>query len=254
LFQYQLALSGTEPRDVRAHVSSALPELETLFDNFGGFANGWRVLRDLYAPKVLLGMALNEWGAEGLDLSKEVHRAPSIASAARQTANFTITLAPNVWDFAALEIAYSEEGKNPSRQEVFSPAEKDGVVTFVRDFVRASRIPVVIDGVPLGNNVSKAISDRDYHWRDTWVPWLMGSDGFTGLHRLRDAGVIGVSLGVAKGADETCPCDAARDGVTNGAKRGIPSTSADDDGGYLAARLAALRDAGGLALRPADSS
>ena len=77
---------------------------------------------------------------------------------------------------------------------------------------------------------------------------MIGTDSFSGLRALRDVGVIGVDFGVASGPDETCPCDAAHDGVTDGARRGIPSTSADDDGGYLASRMVALKRSGGLSL------
>jgi hypothetical protein len=76
----------------------------------------------------------------------------------------------------------------------------------------------------------------------------MGTDDFAGLTKLRDAGVIGVVFGVGTGPDATCPCDAAKDGVTNDGKRGRRSQSADDDGGYLAERVAALTRAGGMPL------
>ena len=66
---------------------------------------------------------------------------------------------------------------------------------------------------------------------------------------MREAGVIGVMFGVNVGENETCPCDAAKDGVTNDGRYPERSTSADDDGGYLADRAAALREAGGLPLR-----
>jgi hypothetical protein len=169
-----------------------------------------------------------------------------LTAAARDAGRFYRSLGP--FDFAALEIAYSEEGQNPDPHEVYSPAEKQAVVAFVREFVRTSGMPMVLEGVPLGNAVSRAIDDTPYHWRDSWVQWLIGTDAFTGLRALRDAGSIGIQFGVAHDDAETCPCDAAQDGITNGAERGTVSTSADDDGGYLATRMAALRRAGGLAL------
>jgi hypothetical protein len=82
----------------------------------------------------------------------------------------------------------------------------------------------------------------------------MGDPHFTHLRALRDAGVIGAEFGVPGGGkDETCACDAAHDGVTNGGKTGAVSHSPDDDGGYLASRIAAVRAAGGLALHTAPS-
>jgi hypothetical protein len=132
---------------------------------------------------------------------------------------------------------------------VYSDAEKEGVLTFVREFARVSGSPVVLEWVPLGNTVMRTIDDSDFHWRDSWVEWLLGDARFTGLRRMRDAGVIGVKFGGSRpDATNTCPCDAARDGVTNRGRRGRRATSPDDDGGYFADRMEALRRAGGLAL------
>ena len=107
---------------------------------------------------------------------------------------------------------------------------------------------MVLEGVPLGNTVSKSISDRPFHWRDSWVQWLIGDKRFSGLRRMHDAGVIGVLFGVSYAEGETCPCDAAHDGVTNDGKYPQRATSSDDDGGYFAERMAALNQAGGLPL------
>ena len=55
------------------------------------------------------------------------------------------------------------------------------VVAFVREFVKTTRMPMMLESVPLGNSVSRTIDDRPYHWRDSWVEWLIGTDAFSGL-------------------------------------------------------------------------
>lgn len=246
--QQQLLFSGARPESVAARVGdSGLPELRGLPDNLLGFAQGWRALRNEYAPKVLLGVELDDYGAN-IDISRDLPPGPTLEAAAQTVGAFYLGVAANVFDYAGLEMAYSEEGANPSRTEIYSTAEKQGVVEFVRQFVHRAGIPVVLDGVPTGNTASRAITDRPYHWRDSWVQWLMGDDAFTGLTELRDAGVIGVVFSASFDRYGTCPCDAAGDGVTNGGEFGEPSTSPDDDGGYLASRGRALEAAGGVPL------
>jgi hypothetical protein len=249
LLQQQLTFSGTRPASVAARVGgSGLPELRGLPDNLPGFALGWRELRNRYAPKVLLGVELDDYGAN-VDISRDLPPGPTLDAAAQTVGAFYLDVAANVFDYAGLEMGFSEEGANPSRTEIYSTAEKEGVVEFTREFVRRTGIPVVLDGVPKGNTASRAITDRPFHWRDSWVQWLMGDDSFAGLNDLREVGVIGIVFSAGQDEYGTCPCDAARDGVTNGGKFGEPSTSADDDGGYLATRARALEAAGGIPLR-----
>ena len=250
LIEDQLFLSGDSPEDVPVIVASAgLPELSGLSDTLPSFAAAWKVLRNRYAPNVVLGALFDIYGVDNLDLRRSVPLASALLSAARSQAWYFLRTAVNDVNFVSFELTFfSEEGSNPDPSQSYSPSEKAALLAWVRQFASVSRIPVVLESVPLGNTVMKTIDDKPYHWRDTWVQWLIGDSHFTHLRELRDAGVIGIVFGVAAGKDETCPCDAAHDGITNGGKRGIVSYSADDDGGYLAARLAALRGAGGLDL------
>jgi len=249
--QQHLTVRGERADTVTARVGvTGLPELRGIFDNLLGVAKGWRTLRDRYAPKVMLGYEFDDWAASDIDISRDGPPVATVVSSARQAAEFFIDVGANEFDFAALTINGDgvEEGQGPNPKFVYSPAEKETVVAFTREFVRVARIPIVFEGVPLGNTVTKAITDKPYHWRDSWVQWLIGTDAFSGLRKLREAGVIGVMLGVSGGEGETCPCDAAKDGVTNDGRYARRSTSADDDGGYVADRMKALRDAGGLSL------
>jgi serine/threonine-protein kinase len=248
LLEQQLGFSGENPQTVPALVGgSGLPQLRGIEDDLLGFVRAWAVLRARYAPKVLLGYELGDYGAN-VDIAKDLPPRPALIAAARQSAEWYLLVSPSTFDFAAFDVSYGEQGQNPNSQTNWTAAKKAALVDYLREWVRVANRPVVLESVPQGNTVSRAIDERPYHWSDSWVQWLIGADRFSGLRALRDVGVIGVDFGVASGPDETCPCDAAHDGVTNGARQGVPSTSADDDGGYLASRLAALNRAGGLAL------
>src|SRR3954470_24747895 len=246
-----LNASGERPTVVQARIAlSGLPELKNLPNNLIGFAAAWQALATKYAPKVLLGYAFNGWASAVVDISRDTPDDATVRDSARAASNFYLDVAVNSLDFAALTVnGEQQEGENPSRQNVYSPAEKESLVGFVREFVRVADVPVVLEGVPLGNTASRAITDKKFHWHDSWVQWLIGDKDFSGLRKMRDAGVIGVLFGTGYAETETCPCDAAGDKVTNkGPANRKVSTSADDDGGYFAERMAALGKAGGMPL------
>jgi hypothetical protein len=251
VLEQNLADNGGRPTSIAARVGlSGMTELNGIDDNLPGLAAGWRALRDRYAPKVALGYQFDDYAAGGFDISRDDPALPTVVDAGRAAGEFFANTAANEMDFAALTIDGdgTQEGQNPSPKANYSTAEKRKVVAFIREFVRVAHAPVVLEGVPLGNTASRAITDKPYHWRDSWVQWLIGERRFGGLRAMRSAGVIGVLLGTGFGASETCPCDAKGDGVTNGGRYGVPSTSADDDGGYFASRMAALGQAGGFPL------
>jgi hypothetical protein len=253
MLQEHLDAEGTHAEDVYAVVGdSGLPELRGAPNNLRGFAGAWRDLRDRYASEVLLGYLFADYGS-GIWIRKGPWPRRTVLAAASTSADFFLELKGD-FDFAALEVAHHEAGEQLNDKTVYSSEEKAALVDFTREFVRVADVPVMLDRVPVGSTASRAITDRPYHWRDSWVQWLMGGDDFSGLREPRAAGVIGMDFGVATGGVATCPCDAAGDGVTNDGEQGSPSTSADDGGGYLAARAAALRRVGGLPLGASELS
>lgn len=248
LLEQQLGFTGENPQTVPAVVgSSGLPELRGLDDDLLGFAQAWDVLRTRYAPKALLGYELGDYGAN-VDLAKQLPPRAALLASARESAEWYLLVSPKTFDFAAFDVAYEEHGEDPSSMSDWTATRKAALVTWLREWVHVSSLPVVLESVPEGNTISRAVDERPYHWSDGWVQWLIGDGHFSGLRALRDVGVIGVAFGLSVGRDETCPCDAAHDGVTNGRRTGQVSTSADDDGGYLASRAAALKRSGGLPL------
>jgi tRNA A-37 threonylcarbamoyl transferase component Bud32 len=251
LLEQALGFTGSQPSDVPAVVaSSGAPELKGLSDNLPGFSDAWRRLRDRYAPKVLLGATLDFYGTN-IDVARELPSAATVKSAAAGQGRFFLSLSSTAidFDFASWELAFGEAGSIPGGKG-YTDAQKADVVAWLRSFQDVTKVPLVVESVPEGNTVMKTIDDKPFHYRDTWVQWLLGDARFTHLRELRDAGVVGVEFGDTSGSGETCACDSAHDGVTNGGAHGLVSRSPDDDGGYLAARVAALRRAGGLALAP----
>jgi serine/threonine-protein kinase len=249
LIEQHLGFVGGSPASVPVRVtSSGLPELRGLQNDFLGFAEAWRVLRDRYAPKALLGYELAEYGTN-INIAKDLPSRPLLLAAAREAAVWHLLVSSATFDFAVFNVSHvGEHGQNPNVQMNWTAAKKAALVDYLREWVRVANRPMVLESVPQGNTVSRAVDERPYHWSDSWVQWLIGDDQFSGLRALRDAGVIGVNFGAASGPNGTCPCDAAQDGVTNGSERGIMSITADDDGGYLASRTAALKRSGGLAV------
>ncbi|HVT22510.1 MAG TPA: hypothetical protein VHE57_14105, partial [Mycobacteriales bacterium] len=122
------------------------------------------------------------------------------------------------------------------------------------DMVAATHARVVLDSIPAGNTLMRAMTNSAYHWQDRYAQLLLGDSAQSraALAGLRDAGVMGLLFGPGYSAPQfTCPCDSAGDGVTNPPPDGPAvgrSLSADDDGGYLAQRMKAYAASGRLAL------
>ena len=96
----------------------------------------------------------------------------------------------------------------------------------------------------------RAVDDTWGHYQDNRVQWLLGPDSRRHLRAYVEGGFIGFLFG--RGADgATCACDAAGDGVTNPAPingNSLPSSSADDDGGYFKQQVPAYYRAGALSV------
>lgn len=220
--------------------------LAGLPDTFAGWAQAWTTLRDELAPQVRLGLTVSPWQIQD-DLLPNPPATAQVEAWAATFGDSYATLGAR-FDFLDTILTYVEGG---SQGDEYLADDRffDRLLTWVDGISTATDTRVVIDNVPVGNTVYRTVDDSEYHYRDTWVEWILGDDDFTNLLALRDAGVIGIVFGVdGAPASITCPCDAAGDGVTNGGDHGLTSSSADDDGGYLAERLRAYAETGGLPL------
>jgi len=219
--------------------------LDGLPDTFAGWAQAWVALRDELAPQVRLGLTVSPWQVQD-DLLPNVPTAAQVESWAAKFGDSYATLGAR-FDFLDTILTYIEGGTQNDVRFLADDQFFDRLLTWVGGISAATGTRVILDNVPVGNSVYRTVDDTDFHYRDTWVEWILGDDDFAHLAALRDAGVIGIVFGVDSAPEAiTCPCDAAGDGVTNGGEQGQTSSSADDDGGYLAERLRAYAATGGL--------
>jgi len=226
--------------------STGVAGLDGLPDSFAGWAQAWITLRDELAPDVRIGITVSPWQIQN-DFLPDLPSTGTVEEWAAAFGESYATLGAR-FDFLDNVMMYAEGG---ALGEAYIGDEPffNRLLTWVTGISAATDTRVVLDNVPVGNSVYRTVDDTDFHYRDSWVEWILGADDFANLVALRDAGVIGIVFGVdGAPASTTCPCDAAGDGVTNGGVKGRTASSADDDGGYLAERLQAYAVLGGLPL------
>ena len=229
-----------------AVAATGVEGLTGLPDTFAGWAQAWLALRDALAPEVRIGLTVSPWQVDD-DFLPDLPTSAQAETWAAVFADSYATLGAR-FDFLDNIMVYAEAGTRGPRHladdEFF-----ERLLTWIDGISTATDTRVVLDNVPVGNSVYRTVDNSDYHYRDSWVEWILGADDFANLVALRDAGVAGIVFGVDVDLPSmTCPCDAAGDGVTNDGAIGKESTSADDDGGYLAERLRAYAVTGGLPL------
>ena len=223
-----------------AVASTGLPELAGLPNTVAGFAQAIVALRNKLAPNVILAYHMSIWGT----LHDIVYEKPSDATVRRYAARsavFERSLGAR-FDIAFGEFSDRDAGfyqvvqGNPKTW--FKPTDFRRHLLYMKTFVRAAKLRLVIWQIPYGNKIMRAQSNTWNHYQDNRVQWLLGSSGRAHLRAYAKAGVVAFLFG--RGADgATCACDAAGDGVTNPAPingNTRRSYSADDDGGYFRVR------------------
>jgi hypothetical protein len=229
------ATGGRDPQSIPATVAPA--GVRGMPATLAGVARAWVALRNRYAPKVMLGYPIEDYAfADPID---RAHPTPTAVGAlARRQAGWYRRLGAT-FDLSVYELDIRDFGHD----RAVVPLRRDFAATadYLRDYVRASGTRVLMAHIPAGNTLMRPMNNTPFHWRDNHPQLMLGDPGHAYLRTLRDAGVIGLEFGAAGNPpDVTCPCDAARDGVTNpppltGHER--RATSADDDGGYLAQQI-----------------
>ncbi len=247
-------IAGTKP--VVVHVE---PDLWGFLERRGdttlaaAFAQHWVALRNRYARNVLLGYHMSIWGT-GHDINLTDPTDAQVLQYATTSAAFYRAL------HASFDVAFAEYSDRDAAWSVlfrhneqawYTPSDFHRHLLYMRTFVAASRLRVVLWQIPLGNTLMRTENNTFDHYQDNRVQWLLGArDGRQHLRAYAAAGVVGFLFG--RGADgNTCACDAARDGITNPPPingNDLFSVSADDDGGYFRARAAAYYQNGALPL------
>jgi hypothetical protein len=220
-----------------AVASAGFPELAGLPDTVAGFAQAIVLLRDQLAPNVILAYHMSIWGTMH-DIVYEKPSNAAVRSYAARSAAFERSLGAR-FDIAFGEFSDRDAGfyqvVQGNSKLWFRPADFRRHLLYMKTFVRAAKLRMVIWQIPYGNTIMRAENNSWNHYQDNRVQWLLGGSGRSHLRDYARAGVVAFLFG--RGADgPTCACDAARDGVTNPAPingNTRRSYSADDDGGYF---------------------
>ena len=186
-------------------------------------------LRDRYAPRPLLG-----FGVDRLRHQRRHLVGAAVAGDAdrRRARRGALLPQPRPARFRRARDRVQRRGAEPEPAgDLLAGREAGGRGVRPRVRARPPGMPMVLESVPLGNSVSRAIDDTPYHWRDSWVEWLIGTDTFSGLRALRDAGGIGVQFGVGSDARRrraraTRPRTASRTARSAAPCRPPPTTTA----------------------------
>lgn len=199
---------ATVPAQVAA---TGLDELRGLPDDATGFAKAFVALRDRYAPGVLLGWHLSNWGT-GEDLSySDPSDAHIDALAARSTAflgslgaRFDLLFA----EYADRDSGYREKVDGDGGAAWWTAGDFTRHARYLRGVSAASGLRVLLWQIPLGN---ASLPDRPHRYRDNRVEMLLGAGAGQRIADYVRAGVVGLLFGRAL-PTTTCACDVDGDG------------------------------------------
>jgi hypothetical protein len=255
----QQKATADDAKTVPAKVAATgLAELAGLPDNAAGFAQAVRKLRDTYAPKVLLGYHLSIWGT-GTDIQVSKPSLTQTDSLATRSATFYRSLGADFdvafGEFSDRDAGFYQYQYNDGGVRWMTADDFTRHVRYLSTFSSASGKRIVLWQIPYGNTKMQAQNNTWDHYQDNRVEWLLDDATRAHLNDYLQAGVVALLFG--QGADgTTCPCDAAKDGVTNpvpiNGNTGV-SLTADDDGGFFRQKAAAYYSTGAMSL-PTSSS
>jgi hypothetical protein len=224
---------------IRVAVRGAgLPELEGLDDSAASFGKAFGVLRDRYAPNVLLA-----W---------HVSRVDGLSAAAAADA----LLRCGAWDLLFTDVGDRDAGFKEARgipnawwtEKDFTDFREWGAEVYAQ-----TGLALMVWRIPLGNTVMATCNNTPWHYMDNRVEyWLEGYPGNRHIAEWSAAGFVGLLFG---GGSIECTVhrDNAKDGVTNpppiAGNKGEQSVFPDDDGGYLRLRAGNYYQSGPLPIK-----
>ncbi|MCW3017243.1 MAG: hypothetical protein JWO02_4335 [Solirubrobacterales bacterium] len=214
--------------------TTGLDEVKGLPNTAAGLAQAFVRLRDRYAPKVLLGYHLSEWGT-GEDIADSDPSDARIDELAASASGFYRSLGAK-FDLVFAEqdnrdSGYSEVHDGDGGRSRWDAGDFARQARFLRDVSSATNRSIVLWQLPLGN---ASQDNTAHHYRDNRVQTLLGADGVAVRGAYVRAGVIAMLFGKAL-PEATCACDDDGDGT-------------DDDGGLFKRLADAVIAAGGGAL------
>lgn len=242
--------AATVPAQVAA---TGMSELAGLPNNAAGFAQAAVRLRDRYAPNAILAYHLSWWGT-GNDIVFSNPSNTEVDALATRSGNFFRSTGANFdmsfADWSDRDAGFKQAQYNDGGASWWDAGDFARNVRYLSRYVSVIQKRVAIWQIPYGNTRMRAMNNTWNHYQDNRVEWILDDPSRAHLTEYLQAGVIAFMFG-GGAAGVTCPCDAARDGVTNPSPingNNRVSINADDDGGFFKERAAAYYAAGAMPL------
>jgi hypothetical protein len=256
-YMEQRAGGGDASAITAAVSSSGFADVGGIPDTLQGFAWALLHLRDLYAPKVALGIHASMWSA-GIDIATNTSQNVDVVGQADALAAFldSAGISPNpqrsTWDLVFNDLDdhdaawwESQGSTNKSFTHWWDPTNRSypnfsRYLAWVGELKAQTRRPQVAWQVPVGNQYFLTENNKCGHYQDNVAQYFLAHTA-----DLFRAGLVAVLFGAGNEC-QTAYTDAQKDGVTN--NNGVPtsdsggrcnacntrtSTWPDDDGGYL---------------------
>jgi hypothetical protein len=212
-------------------------------DNFRGFYQALAHIRDLYAPRVRLGLDVSNWAA-GADIAISLRNDPNYnwQAHATRTANYLNSFGPgfDLLFYSPLDrdaAYYQSNGSNRwwDSNNVTQPTFNT-MGAWLGRIVSVTHKRALLWQVPNGNRVYRTMNNSNGHWQDNRAEYFLNEiTGDAHIGQWADLGVVGLMFGAGVGS-QTHYFDYNNDGVTNPAPingNDRLSTFPDDDGGYI---------------------
>lgn len=241
---------GNDPAEIAALVAaSGFPEAQGYPNNGLGVMQVFAHLRDLYAPNVILGLDISQWGPRD-----------DVVASLRQNPNFD-------WQGHAIKVGtfLSRAGQVPSgagyQLLFYSPLDRDAAYyelirnidlwwdeenttqptfdtmgAWVGQVIQTVGKRALMWQVPIGNELYRPENNAHNHYQDNRPQYFLNSSsGREHMSEWADRGIVGMMWG-AGASDQSNYYDASTDGITNPKPINGNTMVAivdDDDGGYL---------------------
>jgi hypothetical protein len=239
-----------------AVASSGMLDLRGMPNTAAGFAQAILVLRNNYAPHVIVAYHDSSWGT-GFNIQSSHPDNAQVAEMAVRSVDFYRSLDAKFNAFFAetsdRDAGYAQIVNGEGTSLWWARPDFWHLQQYLAAVHKALHLPIVIWQIPVGNTLMRVMNNTSYHYQDNKVQNLLGSSATDAalLKGYARAGVAALLFGSGQPTD-TCACDndhnrlrdkpAPIDGNTR------RSLSTDDDGGYLISVAAHYYHAGALAL------
>jgi hypothetical protein len=242
LWGYIEQASGGNAAKVPAAVASTkLAALKGLPNNASGFARAILVLRDHYAPHVIVAYHDSIWGT-GFAIQESHPSNSQVTWMAKQSVSFYKSLHARFnaifTETSNSDAGYSQVVEGAGRSQWWKPVDFEHLREYVGDMHKVLKLPTVIWQIPIGNTVMRVMNNTPYHYQDDTVQSLLGSrkQARALISGYAAAGVSALLFGSPQSTD-TCGCDNDHNKIGHEPKPIDGNTRRSytdaDDGGYF---------------------